>query len=145
MIAMILTAQIVDLVFSLVSPAKALDPQNSISQFTHTSWSAKDGIPGPVRAIAQSPDGYLWLEAQAGLYRFDGLRFVLWQPDSGALVILCVNRQELERALTSSSYRWRVRFLQEENSELKRAEAALRRSEAYLTEAQRLSLTGSFG
>lgn len=55
----------------------ALGPQKAISQFTHTSWSAKDGIPGPVRAITQAPDGYLWLGTEAGLYRFDGLRFVL--------------------------------------------------------------------
>lgn len=64
-------------------PAQALDPQKLISQFTHTSWSAKDGIPGPVRAIAQTPDGYLWLGTEAGLYRFDGLNFVLWEPDFG--------------------------------------------------------------
>ncbi len=41
----------------LAIPAKALDPQKLISQFTHTSWTAKDGVPGPVRAIAQTPDG----------------------------------------------------------------------------------------
>ena len=35
--------------------------------------------------------------------------------------------------------------LQAENAERQRAESALRRSEAYLTEAQRLSHTGSFG
>jgi len=46
----------------------ALDRDKLISQFTHTSWSAKDGIPGPVRAIAQTPDGYLWLGTEAGLY-----------------------------------------------------------------------------
>src|SRR5438874_4975328 len=61
----------------------ALDPQKLISQFTHTSWSAKDGIPGPVRAIAQTPDGYLWLGTEAGLYRFDGIRFVLWESRFG--------------------------------------------------------------
>jgi hypothetical protein len=30
---------------SLVSTSYALEPQKSISQFTHTSWSARDGIP----------------------------------------------------------------------------------------------------
>jgi signal transduction histidine kinase/ligand-binding sensor domain-containing protein len=63
--------------------ALGLDPHKLASQFTHTSWSAKDGIPGPVRAIAQTPDGYLWLGTDAGLYRFDGLLFVLWQPGFG--------------------------------------------------------------
>jgi len=66
--------------FLLATPLHALDLNKSISQFTHTSWSAKDGIPGPVRAIAQTADGYLWLGSDAGLYRFDGLRFVPWQP-----------------------------------------------------------------
>ena len=37
-------------------------------------------IPGPVRAIAQTPDGYLWLATNTGLFRFDGIRFVLWDP-----------------------------------------------------------------
>src|ERR1700704_2755046 len=65
------------------SPARALDPQKSISQFTHTAWSAKDGLPGPVRAITQTADGYLWLGTEAGLYRFDGIRFVLWESAFG--------------------------------------------------------------
>jgi len=67
----------------LRSSAPGLDPHKSATQFTHTSWTAKDGIPGPVRAIRQTPDGYLWLGTEAGLYRFDGLRFVLWQSSFG--------------------------------------------------------------
>src|SRR5207302_10238358 len=51
--------------------------------FTHTAWSAKDGIPGPVRAMAQTQDGYLWLGTDAGLYRFDGLRFSPYEPSRG--------------------------------------------------------------
>ena len=79
-------------------PAKALDPQKRLSQFTHTSWTAKDGVPGPVRAIAQTPDGYLWLGTEAGLYRFDGLRFVAWEPSFGEQILgsavwsLCTSR-----------------------------------------------------
>ena len=61
--------------FGLARPGPAADLARSITQFTHTAWSAKDGIPGPVRAIAQTPDGFLWLGTDAGLYRFDGLRF----------------------------------------------------------------------
>ena len=29
-----------------------------------------------VQAIAQTPDGYLWLGTRGGLVRFDGLQFV---------------------------------------------------------------------
>src|SRR6267143_4397340 len=82
----------------LAIPAKALDPQKLISQFTHTSWTAKDGLPGPVRAIAQTPDGYLWLGTEAGLYRFDGLRFAAFEtsgrthPHGAAVLSLCAAR-----------------------------------------------------
>src|SRR6267143_3256164 len=70
--------------FALAAPAHALDPRKSNTQFTHPAWSAKDGIPGPVRAIAQTRDGYLWLGTEAGLYRFDGLRFAPYEPSRSA-------------------------------------------------------------
>lgn len=33
--------------------------------------------------MVQTGDGYLWLGTPAGLYRFDGLHFVLWEPGFG--------------------------------------------------------------
>src|SRR5260370_12747341 len=77
-------------------PLSALDPNKTISQFTHTSWSAKDGIPGPVQAIAQTPDGYLWLGTPAGLYRFDGLHFISWEAPPGG--------EQLPRSQTTSLF-----------------------------------------
>ena len=71
------------LTFALAAPVHAIEAPKSISQFTHTAWSAKDGIPGPVRAMAQTQDGYLWLGTDAGLYRFDGLRFSPYEPSRG--------------------------------------------------------------
>jgi len=68
---------------SLSAGSASLDPNKSISQFAHTSWTAKDGISGPVRAIAQTKDGYLWLGTLAGLYRFDGVHFVSWEETAG--------------------------------------------------------------
>jgi signal transduction histidine kinase/ligand-binding sensor domain-containing protein/CheY-like chemotaxis protein len=57
-------------------PADALDPHKSISHYSHTVWHTADGLPqDSVRAIAQTRDGYLWLGTQAGLARFDGVRF----------------------------------------------------------------------
>jgi signal transduction histidine kinase/ligand-binding sensor domain-containing protein len=66
-----------------VFQASALDANKRISQFSHTSWIAKDGVPAPVFAIAQTPDGFLWLGTQAGLYKFDGQHFVRWEPLPG--------------------------------------------------------------
>jgi len=66
------------------STALALDPSLEISQYAHTSWTARDGYPlGAVFAMAQTPDGYLWLGSEFGLFRFDGVRFTPWQPPAG--------------------------------------------------------------
>jgi signal transduction histidine kinase/ligand-binding sensor domain-containing protein len=75
----------------VAQPVCAAEPTPSITQFTHTRWSAIDGLPGPVRAIAQTPDGYLWLGTEVGLYRFDGLRFEAARgadPQRGVLSLL---------------------------------------------------------
>lgn len=59
----------------VVRPALALDPARSIGQFHHTRWTAEEGAPWGVNALAQTPDGYLWLGSDAGLFRFDGMTF----------------------------------------------------------------------
>jgi ligand-binding sensor domain-containing protein len=33
--------------------------------------------------MAQTPDGYLWLGGEFGMFRFDGVRAVPWQPPAG--------------------------------------------------------------
>jgi signal transduction histidine kinase/ligand-binding sensor domain-containing protein len=65
-------------------PALALDPPLQITQYAHTSWTARDGaVLGLVFAMAQTPDGHLWIGSSFGLFRFDGLRFMPWQPPDG--------------------------------------------------------------
>ena len=64
--------------------AVALDPALDISQYAHTAWRIRDGFAkGSIRAIAQTPDGYLWLGTDFGLLRFDGVQAVPWQPPAG--------------------------------------------------------------
>ena len=42
-------------------------------------WRTQDGLPeNRIRAIAQTPDGYLWIGTSGGLARFDGVRFVVY-------------------------------------------------------------------
>jgi len=64
--------------------ALALNPSLDISQYGHTAWKIRDGFaPGTAFAMAQTPDGYLWLGTEFGLFRSDGVRFVPWQPPAG--------------------------------------------------------------
>ncbi len=66
--------------------AVALDPSLDVSQYAHTAWRIRDGFTrGPINAIAQTPDGYLWLGTEFSLVRFDGVRAVPWQPKEGQL------------------------------------------------------------
>jgi signal transduction histidine kinase/ligand-binding sensor domain-containing protein len=67
----------------IATSAFALDPQTAITQFVHTSWTEKDGAPNNLRALAQTQDGYLWIGATAGLFRFDGVRFTAYEPPAG--------------------------------------------------------------
>ncbi len=46
-------------------------------------WDADRGLPSSlVTSVAQTHDGYLWAATQNGLVRFDGQRFVLFDPDN---------------------------------------------------------------
>jgi signal transduction histidine kinase len=56
------------------TPAQALDPTRHVAQYHHTGWTYRDGIPPNIHAIAQTPDGFLWLGTEGGLFRFDGVR-----------------------------------------------------------------------
>ena len=47
------------------------------------SWHIEDGLPsGHVTAVAQTPDGYLWVGTLRGLVRFDGVRFKVFTAAS---------------------------------------------------------------
>jgi PAS domain S-box-containing protein len=67
----------------LLSEAHALDPHRKFSQYVREKWSAANALPGgAVLAIAQSPDGYLWIGTDKGLVRFDGFSFLPMPPKS---------------------------------------------------------------
>jgi len=75
---------LVALALACCTSARALDHSLDISQYAHTSWKVRDGFTkGLIVAIAQDPDGYLWLGTEFGLARFDGVRAVPWQPPTG--------------------------------------------------------------
>jgi signal transduction histidine kinase/ligand-binding sensor domain-containing protein len=62
----------------------ALDPTSHITQYGHSVWRVQDGyFGGKAWTIAQTTDGYIWVGTDAGLYQFDGVRFVRWTGQSG--------------------------------------------------------------
>lgn len=66
------------------NPAEALDPARPISQYAHTALRIEDGVfSGAPHAITQTNDGYLWIGTEAGLVRFDGVRFFTWTTPDG--------------------------------------------------------------
>lgn len=67
----------------LWTSAYALDGSVSLTSYHHDIWTAKDGAPSEVMAIAQTADGWLWLGSPSGLYRFDGIRFRRFEPLRG--------------------------------------------------------------
>jgi ligand-binding sensor domain-containing protein/signal transduction histidine kinase len=72
-------------------PAFALDPAMRISQYAHTAWHMQDGVfSGAPHAITQTADGYIWIGTDAGLVRFDGVRFVPWEPPDNRSAISAV-------------------------------------------------------
>jgi len=59
----------------------ALDPSTPLNQYRLNHWDNRKGLPqNAVSAIAQTTDGYMWFGTQAGLARFDGLRFEVFIP-----------------------------------------------------------------
>ena len=47
------------------------------------TWNTENGLPqNSIQAIAQTPDGYLWIATRDGLARFDGIRFKIFQKSN---------------------------------------------------------------
>jgi len=63
--------------------ACAVDPTQELSELSHTSWTTREGAPGDISCLGQTPDGFLWIGSTAGLYRFDGLRFERFRSQAG--------------------------------------------------------------
>src|SRR6266849_3577218 len=51
----------------------------TVPAYVRHVWRTQDGLPeNRIRAISQTPDGYLWIGTSGGLARFDGVRFVVY-------------------------------------------------------------------
>src|SRR6201996_4803482 len=64
-------------------PLLRADDAAPIAQRYHSAWTARDGLGGVVSSLAQTEDGFLWVGTTEGLYRFDGMTFEAYQPETG--------------------------------------------------------------
>ena len=72
-----LTLGLCAVAWALAGQAHALDPRLAITQYRQDVW--QEGLPQfSIHHITQTADGYLWLATQAGLARFDGSRFAVF-------------------------------------------------------------------
>jgi len=104
------------LLVAFVCPGVAgLDTSRKISQYGHNMWRIQDGyLPAPPQAIAQTGDGYIWIGTEAGLVRFDGVRFVPWASPKGEklssdqiLSLLAASDQSLWIGTSRGLARWK--------------------------------------
>lgn len=63
--------------------ASAQSARAGFNGFSTTVWEAKDGLPDQtIQALAQTPDGSLWIGTKRGLLRFDGVQFTAYNQKS---------------------------------------------------------------
>jgi diguanylate cyclase (GGDEF)-like protein len=63
--------------------ARALRPDKAFNHYVIDTWSIEDGLPQiTATCLAQDHTGYVWVGTQSGLARFDGVRFVVYTPQS---------------------------------------------------------------
>ena len=71
----------------LAHTTAAIDPRRELSQYIRDRWGSSKGFPGgQVFAITQTGDGYLWIGAEKGLVRFDGINFRLFNQANTPLL-----------------------------------------------------------
>src|SRR5215470_379259 len=65
----------------LILPVATLSASPGTGDYLIDVWTADNGLrSSSVTAIAQTLDGYLWIGTYNGLARFDGVRFVTFDP-----------------------------------------------------------------
>lgn len=63
--------------------AAALQPSTPLAGYARQAWAMESGLPqNSVQAMVQTRDGFLWLGTEAGLARFDGSGFQIFDHNS---------------------------------------------------------------
>jgi len=64
-------------------PGHALEPTTPLANYSRQAWGMENGLPqNTVQALAQTKNGFIWLGTEAGLVRFDGNSFAVFDKNS---------------------------------------------------------------
>ena len=67
----------------VAAPLRGLGTQRKLSQFGQQTWQSDSGLPqNTVHSVLQTRDGFLWIATEAGLARFDGLNFRVYDTQN---------------------------------------------------------------
>lgn len=70
-------------IFAATLPALTLPSKGTLDGLSRRLWEAEDGLPDQtINALAQTPDGSLWIGTEGGLVRFDGIQFSSYDRES---------------------------------------------------------------
>jgi len=76
-------AVLAGLLWGCLGVGAALEPTTPLADYGRQSWAVENGLPqNSVHALAQTKDGFLWLGTEAGLVRFDGVSFAVYDTTS---------------------------------------------------------------
>ncbi|MEP6663549.1 MAG: two-component regulator propeller domain-containing protein, partial [Verrucomicrobiota bacterium] len=66
------------------NPAPSSESHNQIllPQYSTRVWQIDNTLQNTIQALAQTPDGYLWVGTQYGVARFDGIDFKFFTPQN---------------------------------------------------------------
>jgi ligand-binding sensor domain-containing protein/signal transduction histidine kinase len=64
-------------------PCLALEPTTPLANYGRQAWGMENGLPqNTVQALVQTRNGFVWLGTEAGLVRFDGNSFAVFDKNS---------------------------------------------------------------
>ncbi len=64
-------------------PSRASSPSETLGHYQQRVFDQSEGAPQGIGFLAQTSDGFLWLNGDRGLLRFDGVHFIPFKPLPG--------------------------------------------------------------
>lgn len=82
-------SRFISLFFSLILLSNfliSLSPEKELQEYLLRTWTVQSGLPlNTITTLIQTEDGYIWIGTNAGLSRFDGVRFKTFTKQNSPL------------------------------------------------------------